>query len=52
MRLLVAEDEKDMNRLITRALERKAMGWIPALTGRKPWIIWKARSTTGLFWIL
>ena len=26
MRLLVAEDEKDMNRLITRALEKEGYG--------------------------
>lgn len=40
MRLLIAEDEKDLNQVITKTLQKTIIPWIPAWTGRKRWIVW------------
>lgn len=39
MRILVAEDEEDLNRIISDRLKEKNIVWIPALMERKHWII-------------
>ena len=45
MRILVAEDEKDLNRIIVERLEQEHYRlWMPVLTEKRRWIIWHVPS--------
>ena len=46
MRLLVAEDEKDLNDVITKTLIKTTTLWIPAKTAGKPLTAWPWLNTT------
>ena len=46
MRLLVAEDQKDLNDIITKTLIRNHYTVDSCFDGRRHWIIWKWRNMT------
>ncbi len=52
MRLLVAEDERDLNRLIVKTLEKAGYGVDACFDGGGgASISWSTRTTTRRFWI-
>ena len=46
MRILIAEDEKDLNTLLKKRLENQKYSVDACLTGRRPSITWLSRNTT------
>ena len=46
MRILIAEDEKDLNTLLKKRLENQKYSVDACFDGRRPSITWLSRNTT------
>lgn len=46
MRILVVEDEQDLNRILAKTLIAEGYSVDAALTAWRRWTIWRARSMT------
>lgn len=52
MRLLVAEDERDLNEIILQKLKSEGYSVDACYDGQKPWIFSLIQSMMQYFWIL
>lgn len=49
MRILVAEDERDLNRILSERLRAEYYSVVLVLTGKRRWIIWMPQNMTQRF---